>query len=355
VSEWKNLEEESKERERFLSTLISNLPGFAFRCRNDRDWTMEFVSDGCLGLTGYTPGDLVGNAKVAYNEIVRPDFRDILWEVCQEDLRERRVFEYEYPIITRSGETRWVWEKSRGVFDGSGTLLYLEGFVTDITSRKNAEIELRRSQEQLALAIEGSGVGLWDWKVQTGELAVNERWADIGGWTLDELAPITIGTWYRLAHPDDLELSDTLLQRHFNHESPIYECEVRMRHKDGHWVWVLDRGKVTEWDESGRPVRMTGTHLDITERKRIGEQFRESKEMLHSFIENLPVGLYRNMPGPRGEYLLANPYVARMHGYGSLDELLASARPGCTRTRQSGQPSLTRSSGRVGSLAGNCA
>jgi len=236
--------------------------------QDDRDWTMEFVSDGCLGLTGYTPGDLVGNAKVAYNEIVRPDFRDILWEVCQEDLRERRVFEYEYPIITRSGETRWVWEKSRGVFDGSGTLLYLEGFVTDITSRKNAEIELRRSQEQLALAIEGSGVGLWDWKVQTGELAVNERWADIGGWTLDELAPITIGTWYRLAHPDDLELSDTLLQRHFNHESPIYECEVRMRHKDGHWVWVLDRGKVTEWDESGRPVRMTGTHLDITERKR---------------------------------------------------------------------------------------
>jgi len=121
ISVRKNLEEEFKERERFLSTLISNLPGFAFRCRNDRNWTMEFVSDGCLGLTGYTPGDLVGNATVAYNDIVRPDFRDIIWEVCQENLRERRVFEYEYPIVTRNGETRWVWERSRASSTATGT------------------------------------------------------------------------------------------------------------------------------------------------------------------------------------------------------------------------------------------
>ncbi|MCQ8894277.1 MAG: PAS domain S-box protein [Methanolinea sp.] len=322
VSEWKDVEEELEERGRFLSTLIANLPGFAYRCRNDRNWTMEYISDGCQEITGYAPSDFIGNATLAFNDIIRPDYRDLLWGIWQEVLKEKRTFEHEYPIITRSGETRWVWERGRGIFSEEGTLLYLEGFITDITARKNAEEELRRSQEQLALAIEGSGAGLWDWKVQTGELTINEKWAGIVGYTLDELAPVSIKTWTRLAHPDDLEVSKSLLQKHFAREIPTYECEVRMRHRDGHWVWVLDRGKVTEWDGEGRPVRMTGTHLDITGRKQVEEELRESREILHSFIENLPVGLYRNTPGPRGEYIMANPYIARMYGYETLDEFL---------------------------------
>jgi len=321
VSEWKDVEKEMEERGRFLSTLIANLPGFAYRCRNDRNWTMEYISDGCRDVTGYEPSDFIGNATLAFNDIIHPDYRDVLWNLRQKNLAEQRVFEYEYPITTRSGQTRWVWERGRGIFSEEGTLLYLEGFITDITVRKKTEDELRRSEEQLALAIEGSGAGLWDWKVQTGELSCNERWAGIVGYTLDELAPLSIGTWNRLVHPDDLEVSNSLLRKHFAHEIPFYECEVRMRHKDGHWVWILDRGKVTEWDGEGRPVRMTGTHLDITERKRIEEELRESREILHSFIGNLPVGLYRNTPGPRGEYILANPYVARLHGFGTLDEL----------------------------------
>ena len=135
--------------------------------------------------------------------------------------------------------------------------------------RKQAGEALRTSQEQLAMAIEGSGLGLWDWRVQTGKTTFNEQWANIIGYTLSELEPVSIETWMRLTHPDDLRKSQSALDRHFAGEMPAYECEARMRHKDGHWVWILDRGKVTEWDSSGKPVRMTGTHLDITERKRV--------------------------------------------------------------------------------------
>lgn len=323
ISTWKTIKGELKERERTLSTLIANLPGFVYRCRNDRNWTMEYISDGCRDVTGYEPSDFIGNATLAFNDVIHPDYRNVLWNLWQEVLANRRVFEYEYPITTRTGETRWVWERGRGIYSEEGTLLYLEGFITDITARKKAEDELRRSREQLALAIEGSGAGLWDWKVQTGELSCNERWAGIVGYTLDELAPVSIATWNRLAHPDDLEVLNSLLKKHFARETPFYECEVRMQHKDGHWVWVLDRGKVTEWDGEGRPVRMTGTHLDITERKRIEEELRESREILHSFIGNLPVGLYRITPGPRGGYIMANPYIARLHGFETLDKLLA--------------------------------
>lgn len=139
--------------------------------------------------------------------------------------------------------------------------------VESLLRLRRTEKKLRESQEQLALAIEGSGVGLWDWRVQTGQTIFNERWAQMIGYTLEELAPIDINTWRKFAHPEDLPKSEALIQKLFACQTQAYECEVRMKHKDGHWVWILDRGKVTEWDEAGKPLRMTGTHLDISERK----------------------------------------------------------------------------------------
>ncbi|OPY43780.1 MAG: Bacterioopsin transcriptional activator [Methanoregulaceae archaeon PtaU1.Bin059] len=280
ITDRKKAEETLKERERVLSTLISNLPGFVYRCRNDPDWTMEYMSDGCLDITGYSPRDFIGNATLAYNDIVHPDYREPLWRLWQELLEKHEIFEQEYPIITRNGDIRWVWERGRGVFSEGGQLLFLEGFITDITQRRQAEETLKKSKEQLGLAIEGSGVGLWDWKVQTGETQFNERWAQIIGYTLDELSPISIETWIMHTHPDDLAQSNLQLQRHFSHEIPVYECEVRMKHKDGHWVWILDRGKVTEWGPDGKPVRMTGTHLDISTRKHAEEALRKANRQM---------------------------------------------------------------------------
>jgi PAS domain S-box-containing protein len=157
--------------------------------------------------------------------------------------------------------------------------------------RRQAERALREKEEQLRLAVQGSGVGLWDWRVQAGETVFNERWAQMIGYTLQELAPVGIDTWIRLTHPGDLERSNRLLQQHFAGKTPMYECEVRMRHKEGHWVWILDRGMVTERDPDGKPVRMTGTHLDISERKRAEESLREREDRLRLFIEYAPAAL----------------------------------------------------------------
>ncbi len=138
--------------------------------------------------------------------------------------------------------------------------------------------ELRKSQERLALAVEGTQVGLWDWRVQSGEVYFNEQWAIIAGYTLKELEPLSIQIWMNLCHPEDLERSEKSLQDHFQGKTQIYQCEARMRHKDGHWIWVLDQGKVVEWDEQGAPIRMAGTHQDITERKLSEHALRESEE-----------------------------------------------------------------------------
>ncbi len=142
---------QGQEQERMMKTLISNLPGFVYRCANDRDWTMMFISDGCRQLTGYEPEDFIGNNTLSYNDIIHPDYRDDIWEIWQKKMQMNDYFEGEYPIITRNGETRWVWERGRGIFGDGGTILFLEGFISDITDRKQMDEALRESYQKIRL------------------------------------------------------------------------------------------------------------------------------------------------------------------------------------------------------------
>ena len=150
---------------------------------------------------------------------------------------------------------------------------------------------LQISEERLDLAIKGAGIGLWDWNVQTGEIIFNERWAKIVGYTLEELSPVSIKTWIDLCHPDDLDKSNKLLEKHFTGNNDYYLCEARMKHKNGHWVWVLDRGKVFEWSKDGKPLRATGTHIDITELKNSEKKLKESEEKYHTLAEECPISI----------------------------------------------------------------
>ena len=125
--------------------------------------------------------------------------------------------------------------------------------------------ELKHSERRARAIIDGTRIGTWEWNVQTGETVFNERWANICGYTLDELMPVSIKTWVGLAHPDDLPESERLLKAHFAGELSEYDYRCRMKHKNGHWVWVHDRGQVFEWSHDGKPVMMYGTHADVTE------------------------------------------------------------------------------------------
>ena len=125
--------------------------------------------------------------------------------------------------------------------------------------------DLKHSERRARAIIDGTRIGTWEWNVQTGETVFNERWANICGYTLEELEPVSIQTWLGLAHPDDLPESERLLNAHFVGELPEYDYRCRMKHKDGHWVWVHDRGQVFEWTRDGKPLMMYGTHADITQ------------------------------------------------------------------------------------------
>lgn len=120
--------------------------------------------------------------------------------------------------------------------------------------------------QKLQNYLDSMNVGTWEWNVQTGEVVFNERWAEIIGYSLADLAPVSIETWQSQAHPDDLERSDQALQDHFAGQTDDYDMDVRIRHRSGEWIWVHDRGKVMTWTADGQPLWMYGTHTDITAR-----------------------------------------------------------------------------------------
>ena len=194
-------------------------------------------------------------------------------------VQRRQPLDHEFRVVTAAGGTRWV----RELAEAPGADGILRGAWLDIDERRSAEGILRTERWRLRSLLEGTNVGTWEWNVQTGETIFDERWAAIVGYSLAELQPVSLATWQRLAHPDDLELSGAQLERHFSGELEHYDLECRMRHRDGHWVWVQDRGRVITRTPDGRPEWMFGTHTDVTERKR-----REAElERAHGMLANL--------------------------------------------------------------------
>lgn len=221
------------------------------------------------------------NLESTLNVICPEDVEDVM-DILNKTFYEGGNYEIEYRILGDDNKISWI--RSKGIaYKKNGSVTDVSGVVVDVTSQKKLEQKLKQSNERLHLTTTSANVGLWEWYPQTGQTEFDEMWTNLVGYTRKELEPISIETWNRLVHPHDLEHFEETVEKYFQGELPNYECEVRMKHKNGHWVWILDRGKTVEWDDAGKPVRMVGTHIDITERKK-AEEIRKYNSML---LENV--------------------------------------------------------------------
>ncbi|HDP79506.1 MAG TPA: PAS domain S-box protein, partial [Spirochaetes bacterium] len=208
---------------------------------------------------------------------------------------EKRILKTGKPLLEMEeketwpdGRVTWVSTTKMPLYDGAGRIEGTFGISRDITERRRAETQIKLQKERLENIIEGTNAGTWEWNVQTGETRFNEHWAKMIGYTLDELSPVSIKTWKRFIHPDDLKASEDALEKHFRGETDFYSMEFRMKHKNGGWVWVLDRGKVITRTPDGRPLWMYGTHQDITQQKAAEDAVRAERKKLSDIINTMP-------------------------------------------------------------------
>ena len=160
----------------------------------------------------------------------------------------------------------------------------IHAIVHDVTRRKEAERQVREEKSRLANVLEGTNAGTWEWDIVTDDLYLNERWAEMLGLTLADLGPMTGSRWEEMVHPDDLVVAKQAIERHIADPEARYVVELRMRHADGHWVWIEANGRITERADDGRPLRMFGIHRDISFRKDAEETLRLANEELENAI-----------------------------------------------------------------------
>lgn len=202
-------------------------------------------------------------------------------------IEEGIPYDLETEIITAKGNVKWVRTVGHPEFR-DGKCVRLFGTFQDIHQRKLEQLEIQE-KVKLQNVIVGSNFGTWQWNIQTGESVYDERWAAIVGYQLHEINNTNADTFAGLAHPQDKLKSDLALQEHISGKSDFYECEIRLKHKQGHWVWVLDKGKVLTWTPDGKPLMMFGAHQDISARKNSQKELELLKNLINNSSDAIQV------------------------------------------------------------------
>lgn len=191
---------------------------------------------------------------------------------------------------------------------------------TDITNEQQQAELIKADRNRFESIIDSTGVGTWAWNLQTGISQLNPRWAQMLGYTLSELEPMTYQTWLSLVHPDDLSGTEQQLQAHFRGEQPYYDSIYRMRHRQGHWIWIHAKGQVKQWAEDGSPLLMYGINTDITDSFQAEKELAQTKALLQAVIDSSTEAalIATNL---EGEIWLFNTGAERMLGYSAAEVL----------------------------------
>ncbi|WP_425636504.1 PAS domain-containing protein [Algoriphagus yeomjeoni] len=250
------------------------------------DWDLvdgyTFRSDNFDELLGYSSNEET-NKDEFWKSKIHPDDLPIVEKNLKEALfGDGDKWYQEFRFQKANGDIVYVTDNALIIRNKFGKAIRMIGATQNVTKRKEAELDLANQKQRLSNVIEGTHAGTWEWNVQTGEATYNETWANILGYSLAELEPISIQTWIDHSHPEDLKESNTQLEDYFAGKTKSYEAECRMKHKNGHWVWIVDRGKVLSWTPDGDPLMMYGTHVDITEKKLREEEIKTANLNLQS-------------------------------------------------------------------------
>ena len=278
-----------REKERMLTTLMSNLDGMVYRCRNDEHWTMEFVSNGCYHLTGYRPEELLHNSHLSYKELEHPEDRARVREEITAALLENRRFFVEYRIQCRDGEIKWVWERGVGIHDEAGNVITLEGFVENVTERKLSTQALQQAERSFRSIFENATEGIFQTSPDGRYLNVNPALAAIYGFSSGAEFIASIGDIQHQIYTDPSRRAEFM--RLMRESGVVTNFVSEIRRKDGDDIWISENARAVQ-DEAGNLLFYEGTVEDVTETKLNQEKLEHLAN--HDPVTGLPNRLLMN-------------------------------------------------------------
>jgi PAS domain S-box-containing protein len=251
---------------------------------NRRHW-----DERVLEMYGLRPDQFDGSAAAWRRTFHPEDLPAVEAQVAQVLAGAAADYDLQYRIIRPDGAIRHIEAHGHVQRDATGRPARLVGLSRDVTESKHLEQALELAEQRWQLAIEGTNDSVWDWDVTTGHVYHDERWTRLLGYEPGELES-TIEGWKELAHPDDLPANEVAIQEHFAQRTTFYCHELRMRARDGSWRWILDRGKVVRRAPDGRPLRMVGTHSDVTQRRELEERLRKTEQIAQEVSRIAQIG-----------------------------------------------------------------
>lgn len=301
--------------ERPISKILDHLPGMAYRCSNDKNWTMQVVSAGCAELVGYSPENLIGNRSIAYAELILREDRAEVWTKVQEAVEARVSFELEYRILTAEGVEKTVWDRGRGVFQDHG-LLYIEGFITDITSRVQTAARLQRSEQRFRTLYENFNQGVVILDLDGEVLDVNQPALDLLGMAKENLVGAS-SLWRSLPlireDGSTYAYEDLPWVRALKVGSLVSDVVVGLATLNRSIVWLNVCAIPEILSQGSKVTRVLITLQDITQHLRKSERLRQ----LNRAIEQSPVAVM--ITDLRGRILYVNPEFSEMTGYSTRE------------------------------------
>jgi diguanylate cyclase (GGDEF)-like protein/PAS domain S-box-containing protein len=257
---------------RMLKTLLGNLDGMVYRCRDDEQWTMEFISEGCVRVTGYQPDDLLFNNRVSYESITHPDDRRRVRESVRSELALRQRFDVEYRIRHADGSLRWVWERGTGIYDSAGDLIAIEGIIQDITDRKESDRALMEAERRYHDLFENAVEGVFRSSPDGRFLDANPALARIYGFDspaelIESMRDIRNQLY---VDPGRREEFMRLIRAH----GSVSSFESQVYRKNGEIIWISENARVVT-DADNNVICYEGTVEDITERKAYQAQIEQ--------------------------------------------------------------------------------
>ena len=322
LTERQRFERELRQSELRLRTVIDTIHSvFFIKDRNGRHLLVnEFYEE----ATGYPAEQVLGRTD---EDFFPPEVGRAIMDLDREVMASGKQQRFEESVPHPDGTMHTFLTEKVPLFDENGETMGLVGIATDITERKNMELELRAKEERLDLALNGAYLGLWDWQTPNDVQLVNDIWIDMLGYERAEfeaLFPETHERWSKLVHPDDMSGVLEALRTHYEGIVPMYRAEMRMRTKPGEWKWILSSGRVISRTDSGEVLRVVGIHMDIDNYKRLQQELEAAREVAESadraksrFLANMsheirtPMNAILNL----AELLLDSQLDERQHQY----------------------------------------